>query len=127
MLNFDTLLEQTGIIAILRNIPEQSITSVMDALYDGGVRLAEITFDSTEKVTPEQTAACIQKASEYMTDKMLIGAGTVTTKKQLKAAKAGGSRFIISPNTEKAWTHFPARRYDHFRNSSGKLGGRGLR
>ena len=102
MLNFDTLLEQTGIIAILRNISENAVEKVMDALYNGGVRLAEITFDSTGNTPSEQTAACIRKASEYMADKMLIGAGTVITKAQLKAAKSGGARFIISPNTDTA-------------------------
>lgn len=100
MLNFDNILEKTGIIAIVRDITKESVTSVMDALYDGGVRLAEITFDSTGKTTPEETANIIRTAAEYMADKMLIGAGTVITEEQLNAARSGGARFIISPNTD---------------------------
>ena len=100
MLDFDKILEKTGIIAIVRGVSLDSVTKVMDALFAGGVKLAEITFDSTSKTSPERTAEIIRTAAEYMADKMLIGAGTVITEEQLLAAKSGGARFIISPNTD---------------------------
>ena len=100
MLNFDNMLQQTGVIAILRNIPEESLIKVMDSLYEGGVRLAEITFDSTGTTSAQTTASHIRAAAEHMADRMLIGAGTVITEEQLNAAKIAGASFIISPHTD---------------------------
>ena len=77
--------EQVRLIVILRGIPGDMLPDVLDALYEGGARLAEITFDAAGNVSDEETAAQIGRAAARMAGKMHIGAGTVLTEEQLRS------------------------------------------
>lgn len=99
MLDFNKLFNETKVIAILRGVPSEKLTNVLDALYEGGIRLAEITYDSTGAVPAEVTAADIGRAVKHTEGKMLIGAGTVLYEEQVKLTASVGGRFIISPDT----------------------------
>ena len=99
MLNFEELFSQTKVIAILRDVPSDILTDVLDALYEGGVRLAEITFDRTGATPDSVTAENIARAVRHTDGKMLIGAGTVLTCEQVALTREAGGRFIISPDT----------------------------
>ena len=41
----ESLIKEHKIIAILRGVPSEKIVDVAKALYDGGIRLLEITFN----------------------------------------------------------------------------------
>lgn len=99
MKSFNEIFDETKIIAILRGVPEDRLTDVLDAIYDGGIRLAEITYDRTGRVSDEKTAENIKKAVKHTEGRMYIGAGTVLTEKQVRLTKESGGRFIISPDT----------------------------
>lgn len=100
MLSFTTLLQNTRLIAILRGVPGDRLHKVLDALYEGGIRLAEITYDASGTIPAKETAEQIASAIRYMQDKMLIGAGTVLTAEQLEYTRTAGGTFIISPHTD---------------------------
>ena len=102
MLNFEELFNETKIIAILRGIPSDKLIPTLDALYEGGVRLAEITYDNTDTVPDEGTASDIGRAVMHTEGRMLIGAGTVLRQNQVTMTAAVGGRFIISPDTNPA-------------------------
>ena len=102
MLNFNELFNQTKIIAILRGIPSDKLIPTLDALYEGGIRLAEITYDNTDTIPDEGTASDIGKAVMHTEGKMLIGAGTVLRPNQVTMTAAVGGKFIISPDTNPA-------------------------
>ncbi len=72
-----------------------------EALYDGGVRLLEVTFDACGKKSDAETAADIKTLAKKFKGRMYIGAGTVLTEKQVRLTKKAGGSFIISPNTDK--------------------------
>ncbi|MBP3918141.1 MAG: bifunctional 4-hydroxy-2-oxoglutarate aldolase/2-dehydro-3-deoxy-phosphogluconate aldolase [Clostridia bacterium] len=101
-ISFDTVLNETKVIAILRHIPNNQLHAVLDALYDGGIRLAEITYDATGKVSDSETAAMIADAVIYTESRMLIGAGTVLKPSQLSLLQNAGGLFAISPHTDMA-------------------------
>lgn len=61
-----------------------------DALLEGGLPVAEITFRT--KAAAEVIAIIANKRPE-----LLIGAGTVLTKAQVDAAQSAGARFALSP------------------------------
>lgn len=100
MPDITTLLQETKIIAILRGVPEGKLSRTLQALYDGGIRLAEITFDATGTISACETARQIEYAAASMNGKMLIGAGTVTSKEQIYCAAQAGASFLISPHTD---------------------------
>lgn len=94
-------IEREKIIAILRGIADEDLIHVAEALYEGGIRLLEITYSANGSVSDEQVAQNIARLVRHMDGKMLIGAGTVIKKKQVLLTHRAGGRFIISPNTDK--------------------------
>lgn len=95
-------IEKNKLIAILRGIPSEKLVAVAQALYDGGIRLLEVTYSANGAVTDEETAANIQRLAEHFAGRMHIGAGTVLTTKQVQLTRQAGGTFIISPNVKKA-------------------------
>lgn len=96
-----TVLEATRqykITAILRGIGNDRISQVIDALYAGGIRLLEITFNQKLETKLADTAMAIRYARETYGDTMHVGAGTVMSVEELEAAKEAGAEFILAPN-----------------------------
>ena len=93
--------EQYKLIAILRGIPSEKLLQVAQALYDGGIRMLEVTYSAGGAVPDEETAANIGKLAEHFEGRMHIGAGTVLTAKQVQLTKEAGGTFIISPNVKR--------------------------
>ena len=93
--------EENKIIAILRGISKDKILDTAEALYNGGIRLLEVTFSADKKVSDEETAEIIKILVEKFEGRMYIGAGTVLTAEQVKLTKNAGGSFIISPNVDK--------------------------
>ncbi|MCQ2477959.1 MAG: bifunctional 4-hydroxy-2-oxoglutarate aldolase/2-dehydro-3-deoxy-phosphogluconate aldolase [Clostridia bacterium] len=91
-------IEKERLIVIIRGVEKEKIIPVLTALYENGVRLAEITFDQSGKTSDKETAEKIAMAVKHFEGKMFIGAGTVLNKKQVKLAKKAGCKFIISPD-----------------------------
>ncbi len=94
----DTIIHHK-IVAISRNIPTEKIIPAVQAAYDGGIRLLEITFNQSDPF--DNTIRSIEKVREHFNGKLYVGAGTVMTLKQLSNACAAGAEFILSPNTNK--------------------------
>lgn len=92
-------IENEKIIVIVRGAEKEKLIPLAQAMYDGGIRLLEVTFDAKGVVTDEQTAENIASLVKHFDGKMLIGAGTVLKESQVELVKKAGGRFIISPNT----------------------------
>ena len=90
------------IIVILRGVEREMLIPLTEALYRGGIRLMEVTFNSCGNPSDEETAANIRALAERFEGRMLIGAGTVLRPEQVDIAANAGARFIISPDTKPA-------------------------
>lgn len=90
-------LEENGIIAICRSIYGEDLRFLAEALFMGGIRFIEVTFDQQVSEHLKLTSEAIQELRSTFPD-MHIGAGTVINLDQLKAANEAGAEFIISPN-----------------------------
>lgn len=84
-------IKENVIVAVIREATPQNIVPIANALYEGGVKVLEVTAE-TPKVME-----MIQKVSEELGDKVLVGAGTVLDPETARAAIMAGSRFIVSP------------------------------
>ncbi len=92
-------IEKEKIIAIVRGIEKEKLIPLAEAMYDGGIRLLEITYDAKGIIPDNETADNIQMLAEHFEGKMYIGAGTVLTSNQAELTKSAGGGFIISPDT----------------------------
>ena len=88
------------IIAIVRGIYGEPCVRLAQALYEGGIKLLEVTFDQSNRKSMQETADTIQKLRCVLGDGMLFGAGTVISEQEVDAAADAGAQFIVSPNTD---------------------------
>ena len=87
------------IIAIVRGVKKEDMLPLAEAMYKGGIRLMEITYDASHPETNAETAEQIQLLAETYAGKMYVGAGTVLTQEQVELTKQAGGTFIISPDS----------------------------
>ena len=92
-------IKEQGLMVIFRGIDGALVPDLLQAIYRGGVRMVEFTFDPSDPDTTTKTAALIEKACKTMGDKMLVGAGTVIDETFVVAAKRAGAKFLLSPDT----------------------------
>lgn len=91
--------EENKIVAIVRGVKREDLLPLAEALYDGGIRLMEITYSADGSISDEETADRIKMLVSHFEGRMFIGAGTVLTEKQVELTKNAGGTFIISPDT----------------------------
>jgi len=87
------------VIAIVRGYSAEEVTNLAKALYRGGLSFLEITFPQDSRAAQEETAALIRKLNAELGDKMIFGAGTVTTVELADLAYEAGCKYIVSPDT----------------------------
>ena len=98
MTDAETMLLKNGITVICRRIYGEPLLQLSDALYQGGIRLIEVTFDQEDPDSLIKTGEAIRALTERHPD-MCIGGGTVLTEAQLRTLKDAGGRFAVAPNT----------------------------
>ncbi|WP_295579428.1 bifunctional 4-hydroxy-2-oxoglutarate aldolase/2-dehydro-3-deoxy-phosphogluconate aldolase [uncultured Oscillibacter sp.] len=86
------------VIAIVRGVGPEQCRKVADALYEGGIRLMEITFDQKNPASFQATADAIRAIGQAYEGRMLVGAGTVTSVELVELAASAGAKYIISPD-----------------------------
>lgn len=94
------LLKKHRFVGIMRHIRPEVALAAAKAMYEGGIRIFEITFDPSRETTVEETGGIIRQLREYFGDDVSVGAGTVLTVDYAKAAWEAGAQFIVAPNTD---------------------------
>lgn len=94
MQRLERALEAVPIIAILRGLRTEEATSVVEALFEAGIRVAEVPLNSPDPFTT------IRLLVEHFGDRMLLGAGTVTDTTQVSLLAATGAALCVMPNTD---------------------------
>jgi 2-dehydro-3-deoxyphosphogluconate aldolase/(4S)-4-hydroxy-2-oxoglutarate aldolase len=87
-------IRELGLIAVVRGESREAATEVSSALIEGGVLGIEIAF-----TTPEAQHVMEDLSNEYG-ERILLGAGTVTTAKQVYSSVSAGAKFLVSPGCD---------------------------
>jgi 2-dehydro-3-deoxyphosphogluconate aldolase/(4S)-4-hydroxy-2-oxoglutarate aldolase len=85
-----SILAEIGVVPVIAIERAGDAVALADALLEGGLRVAEITFRTT--AAAEALALLRDTRPE-----LLIGAGTVLDVNQVAAASAAGARFALAP------------------------------
>jgi 2-dehydro-3-deoxyphosphogluconate aldolase / (4S)-4-hydroxy-2-oxoglutarate aldolase len=83
------------IVAIIRGAAPGDAQAIASALFEGGITMIEVTFNSPDPV------AVISEMTATWGERVLVGAGTVLDVETARAAVAAGARFILSPMLDK--------------------------
>lgn len=92
------IVREEKLIAIVRGVEPEKCLKVADALYEGGFRLVEITFDPKNPESWVETGAAIAAVKKKYAGRMHVGAGTVVSTQLVDIAADAGAEYIISPD-----------------------------
>jgi len=79
------------LIAIVRGARPEDILKIVQSLYDGGIRIVEITMNSPKALS------AIEMVADQFGGEMAVGAGTVLDPESARSALIAGAQFILSP------------------------------
>ncbi|MFT9848827.1 bifunctional 4-hydroxy-2-oxoglutarate aldolase/2-dehydro-3-deoxy-phosphogluconate aldolase [Aneurinibacillus sp. REN35] len=96
---YDAVMEN-HLISIVRGIEKNDILPLAQALYDGGIRLVEVTMNTKD------ASEMISLLNEQFEGKLLIGAGTVLDVETAQRAYSAGATYFITPNVDEEVIQF---------------------
>lgn len=88
------LIEESGIIAIVRFDRSEQLIQVAQAIRAGGVGIIEFTM------TTPNALGIIEESRQEFGDEVLLGAGTVLDAQTARAAILAGAEFVVSPTLD---------------------------
>jgi len=94
------LILEEQLVVLFRRVPTEQMAELARALVRGGVKILEVTFDQLATDPAALFAESLRIVREAVGDALCLGAGTVLTAEQVRAAKEAGAEFIISPCTD---------------------------
>lgn len=94
-----------GIVAVVRSESGEQLVKVVQALAEGGVTAAEITF------TVPNAIEVIGRVRRELGDRVVLGAGTVLDPETARAALLAGAEYLVAPTLNFEVIRL-ARRYD---------------
>lgn len=86
-----SFLEGNYLVPVVQISDPSETVDKLSALYEGGIRIAEITFRSDKAIE------VLKIAVHDFGNKMMIGAGTVVSREQAIDALKIGAKFLVSP------------------------------
>ena len=95
-------LKQSRFMVLARGVPKDVLVKGVAAIADAGVTVFESTFDHRREDCIAENAEKIAALVTACGDRMSIGAGTVLSIEEVRAAHEAGASFIVSPDTNPA-------------------------
>ena len=80
-----------GIVPVVRTTSAESAVKAVEAIYNGGIRAAEITM------TVPGAIRALEKVADALGDKIVLGAGTVLDPETVRATMLAGAEFFVAP------------------------------
>ncbi len=93
------LIQETGVVAIIRRRTPFDAPAIARALAIGGVRALEITIDSHDAL---HAIEAVRKLDFDVEGDVVVGAGTVRSPGDARAALDAGAQFLVAPNFDPA-------------------------
>lgn len=93
-----------GLVPVVRTPTAESALKSVEAIYNGGVRAAEVTM------TVPGAIKALEKLADQFGDRIVLGAGTVLDPETARACMLAGAQFFVTP-TLKLSTIEMAKRY----------------
>ena len=82
---------EVGIVPVIRTSSAESAVQAVDAIYNGGVRAAEITM------TVPGAVRALEKVADRFGDRIMLGAGTVLDPETARICMLAGAQFFVTP------------------------------
>ena len=93
-------LKRTRLMVLARGVPKDVLLKAVAAIEEAGVTVFESTFDHRRADCVAENAEKIAALVAAYGERMAIGAGTVLSVEEVRAAHAAGATFIVSPDSD---------------------------
>ena len=93
-------LKRTRLMVLARGVPKDVLLKAVAAIEEAGVTVFESTFDHRRADCVAENAEKIAALVGAFGGRMAIGAGTVLSVEEVRAAHAAGATFIVSPDSD---------------------------
>ena len=93
-------LKRTRLMVLARGVPKDVLLEGVAAIADAGVTVFESTFDHRRGDCVVENAEKISALVREFAGRLRVGAGTVLTAEEARAARDAGAEYIISPDTD---------------------------
>jgi 2-dehydro-3-deoxyphosphogluconate aldolase/(4S)-4-hydroxy-2-oxoglutarate aldolase len=87
-------IEEAGIVPVLRLKSADRVSRAVDALFEGGITVFEVTL------TVPDALGAIRSLAARLGDRALVGAGSVLRAEDARACIDAGAAFLVSPGLE---------------------------
>lgn len=84
-------MKEIGIVPVVRTPTAESAIASIEAIFEGGIRAAEITM------TVPGAVRALEKLADRFGDKMVLGAGTVLDPETCRICMLAGAEFFVTP------------------------------
>jgi 2-dehydro-3-deoxyphosphogluconate aldolase/(4S)-4-hydroxy-2-oxoglutarate aldolase len=81
-----------GIVPVIRTTSAEAAIKSIEAIYNGGIRAAEITM------TVPGAVRALEKVADQFGEKIVLGAGTVLDAETARVCMLAGAEFFVSPS-----------------------------
>jgi 2-dehydro-3-deoxyphosphogluconate aldolase/(4S)-4-hydroxy-2-oxoglutarate aldolase len=98
------IIRETALVPVVRTSTEEEAIQAVEAIYNAGVRAAEITM------TVPGAVRALEKVADRLGDKILLGSGTVLDPETARICILAGAQFLVCPSLRPA-TIEVAKRY----------------
>jgi 2-dehydro-3-deoxyphosphogluconate aldolase / (4S)-4-hydroxy-2-oxoglutarate aldolase len=95
MTGFDSIAGGNRVMAILRGLPPAETAALANRVWDAGIRLVEVPIAS-----PDAVAALREAVRAGAERGLRVGAGTVVTPAQVRAAAEAGAEYTVAPGLD---------------------------
>ena len=87
-----SFITEVGIVPVVRTISAETAIRAIEAIYNGGIRAAEITM------TVPGAIRALEKVADQFGDKIVLGAGTVLDPETARSCMLAGAEFFVTPS-----------------------------
>lgn len=94
------IIRRERFMAILRNMPMDKFEKTVQALFEGGIRIFEVTYNPSKSDTIETVNKSFEIIKANFGQEAYLCAGTVVKTEFVTAAHKAGAKCIVSPNTD---------------------------
>jgi len=102
-----SLVCEAAIVPVVRTTSADAAVQIVEALYRGGVKAAEITM------TVPGAVRALERVADKLGNKILLGAGTVLDPETARICMLAGAEFLVTPSLRPATIEI-AKRYSKF-------------
>jgi 2-dehydro-3-deoxyphosphogluconate aldolase / (4S)-4-hydroxy-2-oxoglutarate aldolase len=82
---------EIGIVPVVRTPSAETALKAIEAIYNGGIRAAEVTM------TVPNAVKALEKLADQFGDKIVLGAGTVLDPETARICMLAGAQFFVTP------------------------------